>query len=135
MNGNLGLLIKSCDFITIKKDEPNTFNQGFGFVDSQIMHASYHSSTNYVWPIGFWKILHIKEMQQLAHAFIINHRFTFSEHVEISKNLHQFLFPFTNNNMVDLVNNGVFLNWTIQTFILSMDKILVDVVFSGFTNF
>jgi hypothetical protein len=55
-------------------------------------HACYHLLTNYVWPMGFWKILHIKEMQQLVHAYIINHRFTFSEHVETNKKLHQFFF-------------------------------------------
>jgi hypothetical protein len=36
------------DFISTKGDEPSTFNQSFGFVDNQIMHANYHLPTNYV---------------------------------------------------------------------------------------
>jgi hypothetical protein len=64
MSGNPRLLIKSCNFITRKKDEPNTFNQRFGFVDNQrfgfvdnqrfgfvdnqIMHANYRLSTKCV---------------------------------------------------------------------------------------
>jgi hypothetical protein len=48
--------------ITRKRYEFSIFNQRFGFVDNQIMDASYHLPTNYVWLVSFWKILHIKEM-------------------------------------------------------------------------
>jgi hypothetical protein len=50
------------DFISRKRDEPSTFNQRFGFVDNQIMHASCHLPTSYVLTMGFWKKIHIKEM-------------------------------------------------------------------------
>ncbi len=36
------------DFISRKRDEPNTFNQRFGVVDNQIMHACCHLLINYV---------------------------------------------------------------------------------------
>jgi hypothetical protein len=55
--------------------------------------------------------------------------------VETNKKLHQCFLLFTNSNMVNLVNNGVHLNWTIQMLIPSMDKMLVHVVLSGFPNF
>jgi len=38
--------------------------------------------------MGFWKKIDIKKMQQLAYAFVINHRSTFNQNVETNRKLH-----------------------------------------------
>jgi hypothetical protein len=90
MNGNLGLMIKSCHFIIGKGNELSSLKQCFGHESS---HACKMPSPNHLClTIGFWKIL---DMQQLAHVFKITHgplhatcHQQVSQHVETSKKLH-----------------------------------------------
>jgi len=53
-----------------------------------IMHARYHFLSNYIWQKGFWKVLNINKIKQFVHIIVINHRSTFSHHVEINKKLN-----------------------------------------------
>jgi len=57
----------------------------------------------------FWKILNIEEMEQLVHVLIISHRFAFIQHKE-KKKKNQFLLPFSNNNITNLLSNYILLS-------------------------
>ncbi len=63
-------------------------------------------------------------MQQLAYAFVINHRSTFNQNVETNKKLHYLFLPFS-KNMANLLKIVSFL---VVTYNLSLcDRVFIHV--------
>jgi hypothetical protein len=100
----------SCNFITRKGNKPSSLNQIFGFLQHQLVHTTCHPPTNYIRLMGSWKILDIKELQQLVHIFIVYDRSTLRCHVKVNNKLNHNFLPFGSTAMKNLTCYCVFFN-------------------------
>ncbi len=117
-------MITSGNFIN--ENEFGSLNQILSVVVDLFMHAKYHPWTNWLVLVHSCEFFDFKELQHVFHIFIINHKSSVRQHIEIKKKLDQFFLSFSNNTMANWSSNNSFL-------IIAYNFFLVE--FPNSTNF
>ncbi len=96
MDGNLKLIVKSGDFVSIKNNKGKLFDHLLHDLQHHIVHALCNVPTQVIRPMFLGHVFDFEKIHQILEGFIISHRTILHQQIKYDNKLDLFNFLLTN---------------------------------------